>query len=97
MKSILILIADDHPVVQDGLQAVLSTQPDFEIAGVAVTGVEVLQKVAVKEPDIVLLDLEMPEMDGLEVLEHLRRDHPQVKAIVFTAFSNRAVRALMRS
>lgn len=86
MKSISILIADDHPVVQDGLQAVLSTQADFEIVGVAETGIEVLRMVAAKEPDVVLLDLEMPEMDGLEVLEKLRVDHPKVKAIVFTAF-----------
>jgi DNA-binding NarL/FixJ family response regulator len=86
MNTIQILIADDHPVVQDGLQAVLSTQSDFKIVGVAETGIEVLQIVTAKEPDIVLLDLEMPEMDGLEVLENLRIDHPQVKAIVFTAF-----------
>lgn len=86
MKTIQILIADDHPVVQDGLQAVLSTQADFEILGVAETGIEVLQMVAVNEPDIVLLDLEMPEMDGLEVLDNLKKGHPKVKVIVFTAF-----------
>lgn len=86
MKSIRILIADDHPVVQDGLVAVLSTQPDFEIVGRAVNGVEVLRMVEIHNPDIVLLDLEMPEMDGIEALQHLRIDHPQVKAIVFTAF-----------
>jgi DNA-binding NarL/FixJ family response regulator len=86
MNSIRILIADDHPVVQDGLMAVLNTQPDFEIVGLAATGVEVLEKIEDHKPDIVLLDLEMPEMDGLEVLEHLRSEHPHVKAIVFTAF-----------
>ena len=86
MNSILILIADDHPVVQDGLQAVLSTQADFEITGVAETGIEVMRMVAAQEPDIVLLDLEMPEMDGLEVLEQLKRDYPIVKVIIFTAF-----------
>lgn len=86
MNQIQILIADDHPVVQDGLQAVLSTQVDFEITGVAGTGMEVLRIVAAHEPDIVLLDLEMPGMDGLEVLKNLRRDHPKIKVIVFTAF-----------
>ena len=86
MNTIQILIADDHPVVQDGLQAVLSTQPDFDIVGIAETGTQVLRIAAAKEPDIVLLDLEMPEMDGLEVLESLRSGHPTVKAIVFTAF-----------
>lgn len=86
MDSIRILIADDHPVVTDGLMAVLSTQPDFEVVGVAVTGVEVLERVLVDQPEVVLLDLEMPEMDGVEVLGHLRNKHPQVKSIVFTAF-----------
>lgn len=86
MDSIRILIADDHPVVTDGLVAVLSTQPDFEVVGVAVTGVEVLERVLVDQPEVVLLDLEMPEMDGVEVLGHLRKEHPEVKAIVFTAF-----------
>lgn len=88
MKAVRILIADDHPVVQDGLVAVLGTQPDFEIVALAETGVEVLRKVAEFEPDIVLLDLEMPEMDGVEVLQHLKDDHPDVKAIVFTAFDS---------
>lgn len=86
MNSIRILIADDHPVVQDGLVAVLNTQPDFEIIGLAATGVEVLQMVEIHHPDIVLLDLEMPDMDGLEVLERLRNEHPRVRSIVFTAF-----------
>jgi len=81
MNQIQILIADDHPVVQDGLQAVLSTQVDFEITGVAGTGMEVLRIVAAHEPDIVLLDLEMPGMDGLEVLKNLRRDHPKIKVM----------------
>lgn len=88
MNSIRILIADDHPVVQDGLEAVLGTQSDFEVVGLAVTGVEVLQMVAEDEPDIILLDLEMPEMDGVEVLQHLRSDYPKVKGIVFTAFDS---------
>ena len=86
MNSIRILIADDHPVVQDGLVAVLNTQPDFEIVGLAATGIEVLQKVEDHHPEIVLLDLEMPDMDGLQVLERLRSEHPQVRSIVFTAF-----------
>jgi DNA-binding NarL/FixJ family response regulator len=88
MNNIRILIADDHPVVQDGLVAVLSTQPDFEVVGLAVTGVEVLHMVSEVETDIVLLDLEMPEMDGVEVLQRLKAEHPQVKGIVFTAFDS---------
>lgn len=88
MNPIRILIADDHPVVQDGLTAVLGTQPDFEVVGKAATGMEVLQKLIEVEADILLLDLEMPGMDGVEVLHHLKTDYPQVRAIVFTAFDS---------
>jgi len=61
MSSIRILIADDHPIVRDGLAAVLSTQSDFEIVGQAGTGCEVLDSFAQLAPDLLLLDLEMPE------------------------------------
>lgn len=83
---IRILVADDHPVVRDGLIAILSTQPDFDVVGEAGTGVEVVAQVAALEPDVLLLDLEMPELDGVETLERLREANPEVRAIVFTAF-----------
>jgi DNA-binding NarL/FixJ family response regulator len=85
-SDIDILIVDDHPVVRDGLSAILGTQPDFHIAGEAASGPEALALIAEKEPDVLLLDLEMPEMDGVEVLQILRQGHPAVKTIVFTAF-----------
>ncbi len=85
-KTIRIIVADDHPVVRDGLTAMLGTQPDFEVVGLAATGIEVVDKVRSLKPDIVLLDLEMPEMDGVEALEHLRSQQPEVDVIVFTAF-----------
>jgi DNA-binding NarL/FixJ family response regulator len=83
---IRIIIADDHPVVRDGLAAILSTQPDFEIVGKAGTGLEAVQQVEALQPDVLLLDLEMPEMDGVQTLRHLRETHAAVRAIVFTAF-----------
>lgn len=70
--SIRILVADDHPVVLDGLVAILGTQPDFEVIGTANNGVEVVQRTADLQPDVLLLDLEMPEMDGVQALEQLR-------------------------
>jgi DNA-binding NarL/FixJ family response regulator len=85
-EKIQILVADDHPVVREGLAAMLSTQPDFEVAGQAATGTEVIQQVGVLRLDVVLLDLEMPEMDGVEVLQHLRELQPDLPVIVFTAF-----------
>jgi len=83
---IRILVADDHPVVRDGLVAVLSTQPDFQVVGEAGDGREAVEKVGELQPDLLLLDLEMPELDGVEVLERLAQMHPQVHAIVFTAY-----------
>jgi DNA-binding NarL/FixJ family response regulator len=84
--TIRILVADDHPVVRDGLVAMLGTQADFEVVGQAATGLEAVRQVAALRPDVVLLDLEMPEMDGVEVIKQLGRDTPDARVIVFTAF-----------
>jgi len=84
--SIRILVADDHPVVREGLIAMLSTQADFEIVGEAAHGEEVVQKAQALRPDVVLLDLEMPKMDGVEALRQLRETAPEVRALVFTVF-----------
>lgn len=85
-NPIRILVADDHPVVRDGLIAILGTQPDFEVVGKAGTGVEVLAQLASLQPDVLLLDLEMPEMDGVETLRHLRENPIATRTLVFTAF-----------
>jgi DNA-binding NarL/FixJ family response regulator len=87
-SRIRILVADDHPVVRDGLVAMLGTQADFEIAGEATTGLEVIEQVAALAPDVVLLDLEMPGIDGVEVLGRLRQEKREVGVIVFTAFDS---------
>jgi DNA-binding NarL/FixJ family response regulator len=84
--KIRILVADDHPVVRDGLVAILSTQPDFLVAGEASNGSEVIERAALLKPDLVLLDLEMPVMDGVQVIRELRELSPPVPALVFTAF-----------
>jgi DNA-binding NarL/FixJ family response regulator len=84
--TIRILIADDHPVVRDGLIAILNTQPDFQVVAEAGDGVEVLERAAQTQPDVLLLDLEMPRMDGVETLRRLQAEYPDVRAIIFTAF-----------
>lgn len=83
---IRIVVADDHPVVRDGLVAILATQPDFAVVGEAGSGEELLRAAASTHPDIVLLDLEMPGLDGVEAARRLRETHPGVGIIVFTAF-----------
>ncbi len=85
-EVIHILVADDHPIVREGLAAILSTQPDFSVVGEAATGDEAVRLVEVLHPDVILLDLEMPEMDGVEALRQIRLAHPETQAIVFTAF-----------
>lgn len=85
-NTIQILIADDHPIVRDGLRAVLSTQPDFVIIGEAGSGRETLDQVRRLQPDVLLMDLEMPDGDGVETLQGLAERNATVRVIVFTAF-----------
>lgn len=81
-----ILIVDDHPVVRDGLSAILATQPDFEVVGEAASGTEAIRQADTLRPDIIFLDLEMPGMDGVEALQNIRASQPDIRAIALTAF-----------
>jgi two-component system, NarL family, response regulator LiaR len=85
-EPIRIIVADDHPVVRDGLVAILSTQPDFAVVGEAADGVQAVEQVQALRPDVMLLDLAMPEMDGVAVLKRLREAGLRTRVIVFTAF-----------
>ncbi len=87
-EVITLLIVDDHPVVRDGLLAILGTQPDFRVSGEAASGSEALALFEQRQPDVVLLDLEMPGLDGVEVIRRLRELHPGVRIVVFTAFDS---------
>jgi DNA-binding NarL/FixJ family response regulator len=83
---IRIVVADDHPVVREGLVAMLCTQPDFEVIGEAATGLDVVRQVANLAPDVTLMDLEMPQMDGVEAIRHIHIQSPKTQVIVLTAF-----------
>jgi DNA-binding NarL/FixJ family response regulator len=84
--KIRILVADDHPMLREGLVAVLSTQPDFGVVGEAADGSEVVRLARRLEPDVILMDLEMPEVDGVAALERLREAGSGARTIVFTAY-----------
>ncbi|GAB4188243.1 MAG: response regulator transcription factor [Roseiflexaceae bacterium] len=86
MARARLLLADDHRMFRQGLRELLERKTDYEIVGEATTGREVLQLVPALRPDVVLLDLQMPEMDGVAVARHLGQAHPEVKIIVLTMY-----------
>lgn len=95
-NRIRILIADDHPIVRDGLRKLLSFESDFDIVGEASNGQEAIKLVHSLKPDILLLDLRMPELDGIATLHALQADPSTTKVIVITASDERTdyVRAM---
>ena len=84
--GIRLLVADDHPMLREGLVAVLGTQPDFDVVAEAADGSEVVRLAEKLKPDVILLDLEMPHVDGVAALERLRDAGSEARAIVFTAY-----------
>jgi DNA-binding NarL/FixJ family response regulator len=83
---IRLLLADDHRMFRQGLRELLERKTRFAIVGEATTGREALAKVAELRPDIVLLDIQMPELDGVAVARQLRESHPEVKIIMLTMY-----------
>jgi DNA-binding NarL/FixJ family response regulator len=85
-SPIRILIVDDHPVVLAGLTSMLSTQPDFEVVGSATGGEEAMQMLRTRAADILLLDLRMPGMNGVDTLLAIKAERIHVRAIILTSF-----------
>src|SRR5512145_761682 len=84
---IRVLITDDHLVVREGLHLILETTDDIEVVGEAVDGAECLRLVPELKPDVILMDLQMPRMDGLTAIGHLRREHPAIAIVILTTFN----------
>jgi DNA-binding NarL/FixJ family response regulator len=84
--TIRLVIADDHPVVRDGLRGMLAGQPGIEIVGEAATGAEAVAVVARERPDVVLMDLRMPAMDGVAATGRIAAEHPGTHVLVLTTY-----------
>jgi NarL family two-component system response regulator LiaR len=87
MEKIKILLIDDHPVVRKGIRAIIETDEAFEIIGEGNNGKEAVQKYEQLYPDVVLMDLVMPEMDGIEAIRQIRAKNPNARILVLTSFS----------
>lgn len=88
VEAIRILIADDHPVVREGLFAMLSRQSDFEVVGEARDGVEAVNKAKELSPEVILMDLRMPELDGVDAMNQIKSAKPNTKFIILTTYSD---------
>jgi NarL family two-component system response regulator YdfI len=86
-EKIRVVIADDHPVVRTGLRLMLGTEEDIELVGEAADGAMAVRLVNELKPDVVLVDLRMPEMDGLEAIKHIRAETPQSVVLILTTYN----------
>lgn len=90
MNPIQIVIVDDHPVVRAGLEGMLSAQEDFDVVGEADNGIEAISTCKRAEPDLVLMDLRMPGMDGVEAIEQIKAERPDSNILVLTTYDSDA-------
>jgi len=86
-QKIRVLIADDHAIVREGLNALISVRPDMEIVAEAPDGAKAVELAASVKPDVILLDLVMPRMDGIQAIKALKEHDPQARILVLTSFA----------
>ena len=91
MKPVRILIADDHQVVREGVRALIEREPEFEVCGAATNGREAVDLARKTKPDVVVLDITMPELDGVDATRQIKRVLPKTEVVVFSAHSSEDV------
>jgi DNA-binding NarL/FixJ family response regulator len=90
MEPLRVLIADDHPLFRHGLSALLSASPDFEIIGEATSGEEVISLAARLQPDVILMDIQMPGVNGIEATRRILHTSPTIRILIITMFEDDA-------
>src|SRR5438093_13046254 len=88
MENIVVVIVDDHPVYRDGLRTLLDSLPDAQIVGEAVSGEEAVAKAASLQPDVILMDLQMPGVNGIEATRRILHTSPHISVLVLTMFED---------
>ena len=88
MSTIRVLIVDDHEIVREGLQTLLAEEPDFEVVGSASDGASAVALAKATKPDVILMDLLMPELDGIEATRRILTNNPAARVLVLTTFAD---------
>lgn len=88
MPKIRVFLAEDHTIVRKGIRSLLDGQPDVEVIGEAANGREAVEQAEKLQPDIVLMDITMPELNGLEATRRIKKDFPHIKVLVLTMYTN---------
>jgi len=86
VTKIKVLVADDHPVVREGLRTMLETEDDIEVVGQAEDGVDLVQKARELKPDVILVDLQMPRLSGVEAIRRIKAEKPDTNIIILTTY-----------
>ena len=87
-EVIRVLLADDHKLVRAGIRALLQMETEFEVIGEAADGYEAIEKARLLNPDVILLDLQMPRKTGIEAIEEIKRENPNARILVLTTFTD---------